>query len=99
MDISPLRRDGSSFRTILFVTWAVNALIFLTIDFLPLEDFATHSNEQNVSKYTIELSSADVQPDVQITFYQAELGTVSSYDVNPHKFEIKRVERVRGPPI
>lgn len=99
MDISPLHRDGSSFRTILFVTWAVNALIFLTIDFLPLNEYITHSSDQNISKYTIELSSADVQPDVRITFYQAELGSVSSYDVNPCKFEINRVIRDRGPPV
>jgi hypothetical protein len=99
MDISPLHRDGSAFRTIIFIIWSVNALFFLTIDFLPLENYATHSNEQNHSKYTIELSSADVQPDVHITFYSIPLGTISSYDVNPYKYEINRIERVRGPPL
>jgi hypothetical protein len=99
LDISPLDRNGSSLRTIIFITWAVNAVIFLTIDFLPFADFYVNRQEQTVSKYTIELFSADVHPDVQITFFSKELGIISSNDVNPFKFEINRVERVRGPPL
>jgi hypothetical protein len=99
IDISPLNRSGSAFRTVIFLTWAVNALIFLTIDFLPLDDYAAHSSQYEISKYTIELSSADIQPDIIIAFYSASFGIVTSYDVNPFKFEIKPVEHDRSPPL
>ncbi len=99
IDISPLNRSGSAFRTIIFLTWSVNALIFLTIDFLPLDDYITHASEQNLSKYTIELSSADIHPDIIITFYSASFGIITSRDVNPFKFEIKSIERDRSPPV
>jgi hypothetical protein len=99
IDISPLDRTCSAFRTIIFLTWSVNALIFLTIDFLPLDDFITHTSEQNLSKYTIELSSADVHPDIQIIFYTIPLGIVSSNDVNSFEFEINTLEHDRSPPL
>lgn len=99
IDISPLDRSASSFRSIIFLVWGINALIFLTVDFLPQDEFTIHSFDQSVSKYTLELSSADVHPDIDITFYSAELGMISSYDVNPYEFVKCSIEHDRSPPL
>lgn len=99
IDISPLERNGSFIRSIIFLVWGINALFFLTLDFLPQDDFAIHSSDQSISKYTLELSSADVQPDMILIFFSTAVGTISSYNINPHEFEKHFVERGRSPPL
>jgi hypothetical protein len=99
IDISPLDRSASSFRSIIFLVWGINALIFLTVDFLPQLDSVSQTTEQGISKNTLELSSADVHPDVNITFYKAELGTISSYDVYYYDSEKCSIEHGRSPPL